>query len=89
MGTMMQGMALGTGSAMAHRAVDAVVGPRSMEVVHSGEGASAPAAEGAPQGACANYSKMFMDCVNGSDGDISKCQMYHDALQECKRMQMG
>ena len=39
-GTIMQGMAFGTGSAIANRAVDSVMGPRQVEHVHTG----APAA---------------------------------------------
>ena len=40
MGSVVSGMAMGTGSAIAHRAVDSVMGPRQMEVVHK----DAPAA---------------------------------------------
>lgn len=36
MGGIVQGMAFGTGSAVANRAVDAVMGPRQVEHVHSG-----------------------------------------------------
>ena len=75
---------MGTGSAMAHRAVDAVMGPRTMHVE------AAPAAEAAPMSAaaptaCANQMKAFTECLNTSDGDIARCQFYHDALQQCKR----
>ena len=35
-GMIAQGMMFGTGSAIAHRAVDAVAGPRQVEHVHSG-----------------------------------------------------
>jgi coiled-coil-helix-coiled-coil-helix domain-containing protein 10 len=42
MGSVVSGMAMGTGSAIAHRAVDSVMGPRQMEVVHK----DAPAAAG-------------------------------------------
>jgi hypothetical protein len=42
MGNVVAGMAMGTGSAIANRAVDAVMGPRQMEVVHK----DAPAAAG-------------------------------------------
>merc|ERR1719218_138634 len=43
MGSMMSGMAMGTGMAVANRAVDAVMGPRQTEVVHRHEGAPAAA----------------------------------------------
>ena len=42
MGGVVQGMAFGTGSAVANRAVDAIMGPRQVEHVHS----NAPAAAG-------------------------------------------
>ena len=42
MGTVVQGMAFGTGSAVANRAVDAVMGPRQVEHVN----AAAPQAAG-------------------------------------------
>ena len=41
-GTVMQGMAFGGGSAMAHRAVDSIAGPRT--VVHEHQQGDAPAA---------------------------------------------
>ena len=90
-GTMMQGMAFGAGSGVAHRAVDGVMGPRQMEVTHTNVPAGA-GAEGAPVdassmggGACVNFKKAFMDCLNEHEGDISRCQYYHDALMDCKR----
>ena len=75
---------MGTGSAMAHRAVDSVMGPRTMHVE------AAPAAEAAPMSAappmaCSNQMKAFTECLNSSEGDIARCQFYHDALQQCKR----
>merc|ERR1719231_1111962 len=44
MGSMASGMAMGTGMAVANRAVDAVMGPRQTEVVHRNEGGLAEAA---------------------------------------------
>ena len=92
MSTVAQGMAFGAGSGIAHRGVDAVMGPRTMEVTHTNAGGEGAAGTGAPNeassGTCGNFKKAFMDCVNNSDGDISRCQMYHDALQECKRSAM-
>uniref|UniRef100_A0A7N0TVK2 CHCH domain-containing protein n=1 Tax=Kalanchoe fedtschenkoi TaxID=63787 RepID=A0A7N0TVK2_KALFE len=86
--TIAQGMAFGTGSAMAHRAVDAVMGPRTIQ--H--ETVEAPAAAAAPNSsmvggsdACINHSKAFNDCVNNFGSDISKCQFYMDMLAECRR----
>jgi hypothetical protein len=72
---------MGTGSAMAHRAVDSVMGPRT--VVHE----QAPSSESAasPALACANQQKAFFQCLESAEGDISRCQFYHDALTQCKR----
>lgn len=57
-------MAFGTGSAVAHRAVDAVMGPRTIqhEAVVS-EAAAAPAATANSFGsdACGVHSKAFQD----------------------------
>lgn len=55
-------MALGTGSAMAHRAVDAVMGPRTIkhETVVSEAVAPAPAATTMGD-ACSSHSKAFQD----------------------------
>jgi hypothetical protein len=85
--TIAQGMAFGTGSAVAHRAVDSIMGPRTVEHVHNG----APAAENSPMAqpvsadACVNQSKAFQDCVNANNSDIGKCQFYIDMLNECRR----
>ncbi|KAF8681833.1 hypothetical protein HU200_045275 [Digitaria exilis] len=61
--TIAQGMAFGTGSAMAHRAVDAVMGPRTIqhETVVSEAAAAAPAAPMMNADSCGNHSKAFQD----------------------------
>ncbi|XP_020087527.1 hemiasterlin resistant protein 1 [Ananas comosus] len=87
--TIAQGMAFGTGSAMAHRAVDAVMGPRTIQ--HETVATEATAAAATPMGnavgsdACGLHSKAFQDCVNNFGSDISKCQFYLDMLNECRR----
>ncbi|KAI3445804.1 hypothetical protein Pfo_002469 [Paulownia fortunei] len=87
--TIAQGMAFGTGSAVAHRAVDAVLGPRTIqhETVAS-EAAAAPAStatSGGGSDACSVHSKAFQDCLNSFGNDISKCQFYMDMLADCRR----
>lgn len=87
--TIAQGMAFGTGSAVAHRAVDAVLGPRTIQ--HETVVSEAPAAAAAPVSnaigtdACGIHSKAFQDCINNYGTDISKCQFYLDMLNECRR----
>uniref|UniRef100_A0A0A9G0C6 CHCH domain-containing protein n=1 Tax=Arundo donax TaxID=35708 RepID=A0A0A9G0C6_ARUDO len=85
--TIAQGMAFGTGSAMAHRAVDAVMGPRTIqhETVVSEAAVAAPAAPVSNADACSIHSKAFQDCINNYGSDISKCQFYLDMLTECRR----
>ncbi|XP_074575390.1 uncharacterized protein LOC141831875 [Curcuma longa] len=87
--TIAEGMAFGTGSAMAHRVVDAVMGPRTIqhETVVSEAAAAAPAATMGNAGtdACGVHSKAFQDCINNFGSDISKCQFYLDMLHECRR----
>lgn len=75
---------MGTGSAMAHRAVDAVMGPRTVVHEHAAP-AEAAAPAGGALGACGAQMKAFNQCLEMSDGDISRCQLVHDALMSCKR----
>ncbi|XP_038681307.1 coiled-coil-helix-coiled-coil-helix domain-containing protein 10, mitochondrial-like [Tripterygium wilfordii] len=85
--TIAQGLAFGTGSAMAHRAVDSVMGPRTIqhETVASETAAPAPTTNslGGSDG-CNNHYKAFQDCINSSGSDISKCQFYMDLLSQCR-----
>ena len=85
--TIAQGMAFGTGSAMAHRAVDAVLGPRTIqhETVASEAAAAAPAPPVMNADACSIHSKAFQDCLNNYGSEISNCQFYLDMLNECRR----
>jgi hypothetical protein len=60
MGTVVSGMAFGTGSAVAHRAVDAVMGPRQVEHVQKGDEPAAAAAATAPRAICTEQNNKFM-----------------------------
>lgn len=93
MGSVVTGMAMGTGSAVAHRAVDGMMGPR--EVVHRHEGgpeAAAPAATAAAapmpayqqgESRCNDQVKAFAECMS-KNNDMGACQYYFDAMQQCK-----
>ncbi|KAK3185200.1 hypothetical protein Dsin_032486 [Dipteronia sinensis] len=88
--TIAQGMAFGTGSAVAHRAVDAVMGPRTIqhESVVSEAASAAPVSTTSSFGgsdACSLHSKAFQDCISNFGSDISKCQFYMDMLDACKK----
>lgn len=87
--TIAQGMAFGTGSAIAHRAVDGIMGPRTVTHEHVDSQASGSAASPAlttvgGADACTNQSKAFQDCLNAYGSDIGKCQFYVDMLNECR-----
>ncbi|XP_051132503.1 uncharacterized protein LOC127252391 [Andrographis paniculata] len=87
--TIVEGMAFGGGSAIAHRAVDAVMGPRTIQhetVVSQAVAAPSPGATtmGGSE-ACALQSMALQDCLNSYGSDISKCQFYMDMLSECKK----
>jgi hypothetical protein len=90
MGTIMEGMAFGTGSAIAHRAVGAVMGSMG------GGGSAAPeaAAAAAPQHAaappsaatatgCDIHQQEFMRCLRENKTDIASCQMFQDNHSQC------
>lgn len=90
--TIAQGMAFGTGSAIAHQAVGAAVNSMS----GSGDSASAPAdqQQAAPaqvdqqqqlQGACAYDKEMFFDCLKVNRGDQESCSFLYQQLQSCQR----
>merc|ERR1711982_77612 len=91
--TIAQGMAFGTGSAIAHQAVGAVVGSMS------GGGSNAAASEpitGAPveqvqqqqlDNTCIDEKKMFYDCVNVNKGDQQACTFMMDMVKDCQRNQ--
>merc|ERR1711862_592376 len=90
--TIAQGMAFGTGSAIAHRAVGAVAGSMS------GGGESAPvqaveqqpvAAHGQQQlsGPRGPDKQMFFECLQVNQGDQQSCAFLFQNLQECQRNQ--
>lgn len=91
--TIADGMAFGGGSAVAHRAVDAVIGPRTVthEVVQSTQNPTSAGSTRQSQEfeACANQAKAFRDCLSFNADDIGKCQFYVDTLKECQNSQLA
>merc|ERR1719498_9513 len=71
------GMAIGTGSAIAHRAVGALFG---------GGGWSAPAQ--APAAPCAEMQNAFVKCLQDNNNNADVCRNFYDALNQCQ-MQHG
>lgn len=92
LGTVASGMAFGTGSAIAHRAVGAVansISGSSEAPVYEAAPAAAPTASPAGQDFCSNDQKSFFDCLNANRNDISACQYYLDQFDRCKQQSMS
>ncbi|RQM20601.1 hypothetical protein B5M09_009371 [Aphanomyces astaci] len=85
LGTVASGMAFGTGSAIAHRAVGAVANSfgGSSDEAHHETPAAVPAAAAPAQNACSNDHKAFMDCLNANQNNVSSCQYYFDQYNRC------
>lgn len=92
--TIAQGMAFGTGSAIAHRAVGAVAnsfgGGSSEQVSDAPQGSVGgydPTQLSSQQlvgGACAQDKTMFYECLQMNRGDQSSCQFLYDQLKQCQ-----
>ena len=83
-GSVMHGMASGVGWSMASRAVDAVVGPRTVEMVHRNESTpTATVAAPVNYGVCQVQQEQVNQCVQHAS-DISYCQSYFEALKQCQ-----
>lgn len=86
--TIAEGMAFGGGSAVAHRAVDSMMGPRVVHHEHAqaNQSSTTTTAGGSQEaGVCVNQVKAFQDCLTANVNDISKCQFYVDMLNECRK----
>ncbi|KAI9916182.1 hypothetical protein PsorP6_018029 [Peronosclerospora sorghi] len=93
MSTVAQGMAFGTGSAIAHRAVGAVAGSfsGSSDASHP-QPEAAPALQESravqpPETQCGADQKAFLECLNSNSNDISSCQFYLDQFKQCQLQQ--
>lgn len=88
MGAVVTGAAMGTGSAIANRAVDSLMGPRTVVHEHQGAPAAAPAAPVAVSGgsdACSEHVRAFTDCMSRSSGDVNACEFYMNQMKACQR----
>jgi len=86
-GMIAQGMAFGTGSAIAHRAVGAVAGAMGGDDDEGAErqdGGAAPAQQQQQQNPCMEPMMQFNQCVGSNGADISMCQSLYQSLQECQ-----
>jgi len=90
MGTIVSGMAFGTGSAVAHKAVDSISGAFSgggsaseAPVQHAAETVAAPRMPVYAGASCSNYQKDLYQCLNENNNSASACQFYFDQLKSC------
>jgi len=84
MGTVAQGMAFGTGSAIAHRAVGAVAGSMMGGNEEQPEVAQASQQPQSSIQSCEYDQKNFYDCLQSNHGDVNSCDMYFQQLQACQ-----
>lgn len=90
--TIAQGMAFGTGSAIAHRAVGAAAGalgggseePQQQQPVEVA-GDYQQQQQQQIQGACSNDKQMFFECLQVNRGDQQACSFLYETLQQCQR----
>ena len=87
-GMVAQGMALGTGSALAHTAIHALLGGGG----RGGEAATAPSdlraaasALEADGGPCRNASRAFAACMDDQGDDLEACRYWLESLKSCAR----
>lgn len=81
--TIMQGMAFGAGSEVAHQAVRSLMGGSS----HSQQQVAQQPQQQAPQqysNPCQMEIQNFSSCLQTND-EVSYCQSYSDMLKQCKK----
>ena len=72
---MMEGVAFGAGSEVAHQAIRGVMGSGLSEGPAQQAGSTFP---------CSNENQSFMSCLQHNKSDISQCQSYLDLFKQCK-----
>ncbi len=83
--TIAQGMAFGTGSAIAHRAVGAVAGSMTGGGSEPQPVASDPGMQQQQPQICAPDKQLFFECLQVNRGDQQACAFLYDALQQCQK----
>ena len=94
-GTIAQGMAFGTGSAIAHRAVDGIAGmfggggDKSVEQAAPQQQQQEPMSQMANQqnDMCAYDKQAFYTCLNENKNDQTTCNFLYDQLKQCQQNQ--
>jgi len=98
-GTVMQGMAFGGGSAIAHRAVDSIAGPRTVIHEHQGGPVEQEAAQTTlaaidtgndklnqqVESQCNDEVLQFQKCLRDNNNNLNQCSFFFDVLSQCQR----
>ena len=83
-GTMMQGMAFGAGSEVAHQGIRSLMGGSSHhETVDQQHIQQAPAQQ--QNSKCQLENSNFVDCLKFNNNQISSCQSFFDSLKLCEQ----
>merc|ERR1712113_463802 len=80
MGTMMQGMAFGAGSEVAHTAMRGLMGGSGHQ-----EQQQAPVQQQPANNMCQTEMGNFTECLKFNSNDIAGCQNYLDLLKSCEQ----
>ena len=70
-GSIIQGAALGTGSQLAGRALDSLIGPKKIEINNSDK--------------CSNEIDLYTNCINNNN-DLTLCKNYFELLTQCRKI---
>ncbi|CAM9935680.1 unnamed protein product [Ascophyllum nodosum] len=82
--TMAQGFAFGSGSAVAHRAVGAVMGGGGSSSAEHAEQPSAQSNQQPQIDPCDMDKQNFGQCLQNNNNDVTACQFVFEALQTCQ-----
>ncbi|CAG9311847.1 unnamed protein product [Blepharisma stoltei] len=83
MGILMQGMAFGAGSEIAHQAVRGIGGTGSHDVHQDYQGSQAP--QEPIENPCISQSQTFLECLNSHTDNIGQCQNSLDLFNQCRQ----
>merc|ERR1719233_1059637 len=85
-GAVMTGMAMGAGSAVAHSAINSVLGGGGDASKGDDGGNQSYDNVAAPYDAdeCQEYYQSLQECLQMNSTDISSCQYYSDIFSKCK-----
>lgn len=87
-GIMAQGFAFGGGSAVAHRAVDGILGPREAKVIHVNDQPTCASPVENRKNDCRKFQEELSKCLSDNTKEIAVCQSYVDKLYSCQNGEM-